>query len=110
MNEEQLKEKMDQLGRLLHQYEEKQLQFDLENSQLALEIAELKDQIKPEIMERKSSVKSQCLEAKYRKGAVRWETKWLDGYSIDHPELLKYRKEYPPTVAFVLPDEGWDND
>ena len=110
MTELELKRKMDRLGKLMHELEEKQLAFDFQNRRLEQEIAELKDQVKPVILELKDTVKSQCLEARFRKGAVKWETKWLDGYSIDHPELLKYRKEGQPTVAFVLPDEGWDND
>ena len=43
MTETELKNKMDELGKKIHEYEEKQLAFDLENQELAKEIATLKD-------------------------------------------------------------------
>lgn len=110
MNETVLKAKMDELGKKIHEYEEKQLAFDLENQELVKEIAALKDELRPVFLEQKTSKKSQCLEVRYRKGAVKWKTNWLDGYSIDHPEITKYRSVGEPTVAFVAREEGWEDD
>ena len=40
-----------------------------------------------------------------RRGSTRWDTKFLEGYVLNHPELLKYKLEGKPTVAFKLKDE-----
>lgn len=109
MNEIELNEKMDELGRLMHELENEQLEFDLKTRTLCHKIAELKDQLKPVFLERKEGLKSQCLEVRYRKGAVKWDTKWLDGYSIDHPEIARFRKTGEPTIAFLLREE-WEDD
>lgn len=108
MTELELIQKMDELGRAMHELEERQLEFDHQNRDLEHRIAELKDELKPVFMEKKESMKSQCLEVRYRKGAVKWATNWLDGYSIDHPEILHFRKEGAPTVAFVLREDEDD--
>ena len=105
MDEIILTNKMDELGRLMHELEQRQLEFDFENRELEHKIAELKDQLKPVFMEKKESMKSECLEIRYRKGAVKWSTHWLDGYSVDHPEILHFRKEGTPTIAFVLRED-----
>jgi len=110
MNEELLKEKMDRLGCLIHKFEEAQIEFEAQNHDLIYEIDDLKNELKEIFLERKESMTTQCLNVTYRKGAVKWDTKWLDGYSIDHPEILKYRKVGNPTVAFKIPDDGWEND
>ena len=109
MTEQELIQKMDELGRAMHELEDKQLEFDMQNRDLVHRIAELKDQLKPVFYEKKESMKSQCLEVRYRKAAVKWGTKWLDGYSVDHPEILHFRKEGAPTIAFVLREE-WEDD
>ena len=110
MNEETLKEKMDQLGRMIYQLEMNQREFDEKNHDLIYGIDDLKNELKEFFLERKESMNSQCLSVTYRKGAVKWDTKWLDGYSIDHPEILKYRKVASPTVAFKIIEDGWDVD
>ena len=110
MNDELLKAKIHELGCAAHEYEDRQLQFDLENRELVAKIADLKDEIKAEILERKESVEADVMKVQYRKGAVKWDTKWLEGYSIDHPEILKYKTAQKPTVAFVLKDDVWDNN
>ena len=110
MTNEELEEKMDELGKAMHEYEERQLAFDLKNRDLTEKIAGLKEDLKKIFLARKEGLKSQCLEVRYRKGAVKWETKWLDGYSLDHPEITKFRKVGEPTVAFVARNEGWADD
>lgn len=110
MTNEELEEKMDELGKLIHGMEKEQLLFDMKFRNVTERIAELKDELKQEFLARKKGLKSQCLEVRYRKGAVKWETKWLDGYSLDHPEIAKFRKVGEPTVAFVTRNEGWADD
>ena len=87
MTEEELKAKMDELGKLLHQYEQDHLEFDLAHREMVAKIADLKTELKKVFLERKESAKSDCLEVRYRKGAVKWETKWLDTFAIEHPEF-----------------------
>ena len=110
MTETELKEKMDELGKAIHELEEKQLAFDMENQALSKKIDDLKAELKTVFLSMKTSKKSQCLEVRYRQGAVKWKTNWLDGYCIDHPDLLKYRSVGDPTVAFVARNEGWSDD
>ena len=110
MNDEMLKAKMNKLGRDIHLLEDLQLQFDYEHKDLIEEIEDLKNDLKPEILARKESVESDVMKAQYRKGAEKWETKWLEGYSIDHPEILKYKTVGKPTVAFSVKDFDWEND
>lgn len=99
---------MDELGRAMRALEDKQLQFDMKNRELVDRIDSLKAELKEYFMVLKESATSQCLSVQYRKGAVKWDTKWLDGFAIDHPEynLGQYRKVSKPTVAFVLRDDA----
>ena len=112
MNETVLKAKMDDLGKAIHEYEEKQLAFDKKNRELVERITELKDELKPVFLEMKTGKKSQCLEVRYRKGAVKWKTNWIEGFAAGHPEyeLEKYRSVSEPTIAFIARDEGWEDD
>ena len=110
MTETELKTKMDELGKLMHDWEHAQEELEQLFTNKLTRIAELKDELKEEFLKMRASKKSQCLEVRYRNGAVKWKTNWLDGYCIDHPELLKYRSVGEPTVAFVVRDEGWEDD
>ena len=105
-----INEKMDELGRAMRTLEDKQLEFNMENRDLTERIADLKNELKEYFLERKESKTSQCLSVQYRKGAVKWETNWLDGFAIEHPEynLGQYRKVSKPTVAFSTIDDSWD--
>lgn len=109
MTSEELKQKMDDLGRAMREMEDRQTIFNAENRGLEHRIAELKDELKPVFLGMKDGMKSQCLEVRYRKGAEKWDTKWLDGYSVDHPEINRFRKTSEPTVAFLLREE-WEDD
>lgn len=108
MTNEELKTKMDELGKLMHGMDEEQLKFDAKFRKVTERIGELKDELKDEILSRKETVESECLKAQYRKGAVKWQTNWLEGYSLDHPEIMKFRSEGKPTVAFSLREDADD--
>ena len=110
MTETELKEKMDELGRAMHELEERQMMFSMQNQDLNHKIEDLKEELRPVFLAMQTGKKSQCLEVRYRKAAVKWKTNWLEGYSIDHPELRKYRSEGEPTIAFIVRDEGWEDD
>lgn len=98
------------LGLMMHKVEEDQRVFDDEHKDVTDRIEDMKKVIGDAVKELKESIKGDTIEVRYRKGAVKWQTSWLEGYSVDHPEILKYRTEGKPTVAFVLRDEGWDDD
>lgn len=112
MTETELKSKMDELGKLMHDWEEKQRDLEEKNKLNLTRIAELKDELKKQFIEMRASKKSQCLEVRYRNGAVKWKTNWIEGFSAGHPEfgLEKYRSVGEPTVAFIVRDEGWEDD
>jgi phage host-nuclease inhibitor protein Gam len=62
-------------------------------------IAALEAEIKKDVAEYGASVKGSVLHAVFSKGRVSWDTKGLDGYIIDHPELAKFREEGKPSVS-----------
>lgn len=107
MTEVEMKQKMKILSSLLKTLKLKESEFENQIRDLTEDIENLKTELKEEILERQESVKTDFLTATYRKGAVKWDTKWLDGFAIEHPEyrLGRYRKIGDPTVAFVLPKE-----
>lgn len=105
MTKEELNEKMQLLAQLMYGLEQAQLSFDFEHRVETEKIKALKAELKEEVLKAKETLKSEGLEVQYRKGAVKWQTSWLDGYSIDHPEIVKYRSEGKPTVAFVLRED-----
>lgn len=102
-----MKQKMVILSTLLKKLKLKQAEFEQQNFDLLEDIENLKAELKDEILKREESIKTAYLTVSYRKGAVKWDTKWLDGFAIEHPEfkLGKYRKVGDPTVAFCLPKE-----
>ena len=112
MTETELKTKMDELGKLMHDWEHAQEELEQLFKSKLTRIAELKDELKKQFLEMRASKKSQCLEVRYRNGAVKWKTNWIEGFAAGHPEfgLEKYRSVGEPTVAFVLRDEGWEDD
>ena len=59
----------------------------------------LEDEIREAVIEHGESVKGSAFHAVYMKGRVSWDGKFLDGYAVDHPELLHWRKEGNPTVS-----------
>lgn len=106
MTDEELKKQMENLGIMMHKKEMKEQAFLAENKQLFDDIEERKEQIRKEILARKTNADSPTLKITYRKGAIRWKTDWLEGYSIDHPDILKYRRQGEPSVSFSLKSEG----
>lgn len=107
MTEIELKQKMKILSTLLRTLKFKEAEFEKQNHDLVEDIENLKAELKEEILKREESVKTEVLTITYRNGSVKWDTKWLDGFAIEHPEyrLGRYRKVGDPTVAFYLPKE-----
>jgi hypothetical protein len=59
------------------------------------EIENHKTEVKTEVLKRGKTFKCDYGEAKFRKGYVRtsWDTKKMEGYAADHPEILQFKKE-----------------
>ena len=68
-------------------------------SVFAAEIERLTNEVKQDVLSLGQTVKGSLLMAVWSKGRVTWDTKSLDGYIIDHPELDKFRKEGEPSVS-----------
>ena len=97
-------EMMDRLGQLMFDWEQAQDELMAKHKAELDEIGKLKEILKKEILIEKQTVVSEKLEVQYHRGSVKWDTKWLDGFAIAHPEyeLAKYRETTSPTVAFKL--------
>jgi hypothetical protein len=107
MTEFEMKQKMNRLSSLLKTLKFKEAEFEDQNQALMEDIENLKAELKEVILDRQESVKTDYLHISYRSGSVKWDTKWLDGFAIEHPEyrLGRYRKVGEPTVAFYLPKD-----
>ena len=67
-------------------------------------IATLTDEIKREVLNHGASVKGAHLQAVYSRGRVTWDTKGLDRYAVEHPEVMGFRKQGQPTVSLRSAD------
>lgn len=110
MTDEELKEKMNECGQLMHGIECAMADFEHMHKGINERIGELRDEIKEEILKRCSTQKSQCLEVRYAKGKTTWNGSLLEGLALAHPEINAAKKVGKPTVSFILPDEGWEDD
>jgi hypothetical protein len=67
-------------------------------------IAALSEAIKQEVTHHGASVKGAYLYAVYSRGRVTWDTKGLDRYAAEHPEVMRFRKQGHPTVSLRSTD------
>lgn len=108
MNDEELTNKMEMLGGLMTAFEDEKAAFEEKTKPLTDLIESVKDELRTEFLNRKESFSSDHLSAKYRKGAVRWDSNALKIYAKSHPEMEAFQKVGEPTVAFILvkPDDA----
>lgn len=66
--------------------------------------AALTAEIKQEVLQHGSSVKGAHLQAVYARGRVTWDNKGLDRFAVEHPEVLRFRKQGQPSVALRTTD------
>jgi len=59
----------------------------------------IESEIKAEVIGLGESVKGTVLQCCFVKGRVSWDTKGLDGYLVDHPELNRFRKQGDPSAS-----------
>lgn len=101
-------EMMDRLGQLMYDNEEDYRKYMEEHKERFDEIEKLKDILSKEIMLDKQSDSSEKLEIKYSKGRVTWNTKWIEGFAMGHPEynLEQYKSIGKPYVSFSLREDA----
>lgn len=76
-----------------------EINAEFEQKDLTPEITRLTNEVKDEVLEAGHTVKGVLLMAVYNKGRISWDTKALDGYLVDHPELERFRKDGSPSVS-----------
>ncbi len=79
--------------------EEIEAEFAGKDEAAAAHIDTLEDEIKRDTLTFGESVKAAGFQAVWTKGRVSWDGKGLAGYTENHPELLKFRKEGEPSVS-----------
>ena len=122
MNENEIKQKLDQLAefqsaRDVAMLEKQSLLDEIYTAEIKARMAEieaefvgkteavneniaaLEAEIKQAVLAHGASVKGSFFHAVFAKGRVSWDTKSLDGYATAHPELLSFRKEGEPSVS-----------
>jgi len=105
MEEKALMAKIDELGQKMFDMEQLEEQFRQAHEAAYMEIDALKQEIKNEVIGMGRTVETLKLKVEFRRGSSRWDTKFLEGYVLNHPELMRYKLEGKPTVAFKLKDE-----
>ena len=100
-----LVDKLDTLGQLMFEMKQLEDAFQAQHAAKLQQIADLKEEVKAEVLTLGRTAETLKLRAELRRGSTRWDTKFLEGYVLNHPELYKYKREGKPTVAFILKDE-----
>jgi hypothetical protein len=76
--------------------EEIELEFAAQLAAVDENLKLLEEEIRFEILTHGESVRGEFLVAQWCKGHVSWDTKSLDDYAVDHPEIKRFRKEGAP--------------
>ena len=106
MTDDELKIQMDDCGQKMFELEQRELKFEMENKALKDYIDMKKQLIRKEILKRGTGFDSFKLKCSYRRGAICWDSKALDSYGVNHPEIMAFRKQGEPTVGFSVRSEG----
>ena len=67
-------------------------------------ITVLTEEIKRQVLDHGASVKGAHLHAVYARGRVTWYTQGLDRYAVEHPEVIRFRKQGQPSVSLRAVD------
>jgi hypothetical protein len=63
-------------------------------------VAIVKKIIMDQVLEAKATVATDNYSAVYNTGRKTWDTKGLEGYAVDHPQIYRFQKEGNPSVSF----------
>ena len=122
MNEDEIKQKLEQLAEYAAQRDlaaldkqalidqvytpeirakiaEIEAEFESKTEAVRANLAALEAEVKAAVTAHGATVKGSVYQAVYVKGRVSWDTKSLDGYAAAHPELAPFRKEGDPSVS-----------
>ncbi len=62
-------------------------------------IEALREEIKSDVLEYGASVRGTHVQAVYSRGRTTWDTRALDDYAAEHPEVNQFRREGSPSVS-----------
>ena len=110
MTDEELSKAMDDLGQLMHNYEEAYDQFVMDHQEESTKIEAQKKIVREEILKRQVGWKSMKLECTWRRGAIRWDSDKLKDYEKTYPFLKECKKVGEPTVGFRTRSEGMSDE
>ena len=74
-------------------------EFALRDAAIAMNIEELEQEIKQAMLVHGASVKGMHLHAVYNRPRVIWDTRGLNRYAAQHPEVVIFRSEGDASVA-----------
>ena len=74
-------------------------EFTLRDAAITLNIEELEKEIKQAILAHGASVKGAHIHAVWSKPRVNWDSRGLDRYAAQHPDVLVFRSEGEASVA-----------
>ena len=74
-------------------------EFTLRDAAIALNIEELEKEIKQAILAHGASIKGAHIHAVWSKPRVNWDSRGLDRYAAQHPDVLVFRSEGEASVA-----------
>jgi len=74
-------------------------EFTMRDAAIALNIEELEKEIKQAVLIHGASIKGMHLHAVYNRPRVIWDTRGLDRYTAQHPEVVMFRSEGDANVA-----------
>ena len=79
--------------------------FEKDNALLISEVSELESKIKEEVIRTGKSVSENGVELYYNRGRITWDSKALERYSIEYPEIVKARKVGKPYVTLRIEEK-----
>lgn len=84
------------------QIEKLEERLELSFPKLQAKIGELEQSIKDETLTRGETIVGDGLQCVYSAGKASWDTKRLEGYATDRPDILQFRKIGEPS-AYIKP-------
>jgi hypothetical protein len=81
--------------------EEIDLEFQDQIESLGKQIKKKKDFLQKELLKFGKPVRSKFYEYRFEPGEPVWDTSFLDGYAINHPEILHWRSEGSPKTRLM---------
>lgn len=74
-------------------------EFDPQFESVDSKASEIEARIKEEVVAHGETIKGTALQAVYSKGRISWDSRGLNGYLVDHPELNQFKKQGKPSIS-----------